>query len=297
MVSSSAAPVHRTRPRSGPRCVSTTAWTSLAATKPGPRPTTSRASSIRVPRLRLAILASTTTAGRSRASDEPSGSTTTGTNLRSSRTDGTWSRTTRRPGTPSTSAGPARTASAKATLRRTARGCSLSRTATRNPHRKSRRAAAEAISPPPRTTTSSGRGTRALIARTLPADLETARQLHLHGAYGGGIHPAADRDHLGQDAHRDLFRALGADLDAQRRVHPRQLRRGHAPLLEVREDVDHLGPAAEQAHEAQVASEHGLQGLGVALVAAGHHHGVGVAAQRHAGRGLGEGVHHDGVGL
>src|SRR2546428_101198 len=214
MVSSSAAPVHRTRPRSGPRCVSTTAWTSLAATKPGPRPTTSGASSIRVPRLRLAILASTTTAGRSRASDEPSGSTTTGTNLRSSRTDGTWSRTTRRPGTPSTSAGPARTASAKATLRRTARGCSLSRTATRNPHRKSRRAAAEAISPPPRTTTSSGRGTRALIARTLPADLETARQLHLHGAYGGGIHPAADRDHLRQEAHPELFPALRAHLHA-----------------------------------------------------------------------------------
>src|SRR5437773_1003826 len=230
MVSSSAAPVHRTRPRSGPRCVSTTAWTSLAATKPGPRPTTSGASSIRVPSLRLAILASTTTAGRSRASDEPSGSTTTGTNLRSSRTDETWSRTTRRPGTPSTSAGPARTASAKATLRRTAKGHSLSSTATGKPERKSRRAAAEAISPPPRTTTRPGRCAGRAIGKRLPADLEAARQLHLHGANGGRVHPAADRDHLGQDADRDLFRGKGANLDAERAVHAGQVRRGNAPL-------------------------------------------------------------------
>ena len=42
--------------------------------------------------------------------------------------------------------------------------------------------------------------------------------------------------------------------------------------------MDELGPAGQEAHEAEPLAEHGLQRLGVALVAARDHDGVGVGA-------------------
>jgi hypothetical protein len=62
-----------------PRLVSITAWTSAPAVKPGPKPTTMGASVMLVPVLRLTMMASTTTGGRSRGITSPRGSMTTGT--------------------------------------------------------------------------------------------------------------------------------------------------------------------------------------------------------------------------
>ena len=137
----SAAPFSMTVPSECPRLVSTTRSTSRPATNPGPKATVSGASSGHVPRFRLAILASTTTAGLRLPMHTPSGSTTTGTH---------GARPPPRPGdsglparaalasfastflavTPSTVTWPANTASANATLRLTALGASDSRTTT-----------------------------------------------------------------------------------------------------------------------------------------------------------------------
>src|SRR5206468_7260986 len=123
-----------------------------------------------------------------------------------------------RPAVSSTTAAPLKTASARHTRRRTARGASRSSTATSKPARNTRRAAAEASSPPPRIRTGpAGRGRIAIEGR-LAADLQAPGQLHLHGGNGGGRHRAADRDHLGENADRDLLRAHRADLDAERAV-------------------------------------------------------------------------------
>ena len=81
------------------------------------------------------------------------------------------------------------------------------------------------------------------------------------------------------------------------RVDRARSRRGDAALLEGGGDVDELGPAGQQAHEAQALAEHGLQRVGVALVAAGDHDRVGVAPERHLRRRRGEVVHDDEVGV
>ena len=171
-----------TRPRSGPRCVSTTACTSTPAAKPGPEADHERrVAGVACPGSRLAMRASTTHLGpqrgeaasrrgrprRARTRRASARRAASGVDAAGPRTPSTLrSRRRRRP-------------RANATSRRTASGCSRSSTTTRKPARKSRRAAAEASSPAAADTTE--RGARRQ-RRALPSGLEAAGQLHLHGA-------------------------------------------------------------------------------------------------------------------
>src|SRR5712691_2021684 len=278
-VSGAARPRQITRPRLAPRCVSTTAWTFTPATKPGPRPMTVAAWSIRVSRARLAMRPSTTASGCSSARLAPSGSTATGTKppvFQAPRIPDTG---TSRPAVSSTAAVPLTTASARHTRRRTASGASRSSTATWKPARNSRRAAAEPSSPPPRIRT--GPAGLDPIEGRLAADLQTPGQLHLHRGDRGRRHRMPDRDHLGQHADRDLFRARRADLDAERAVDLGQVLQRRAGLLEGRDEMHELGPAPEKPHEAKPLAHHRAQRLGVALVAPRDHDRIGVGAEGH----------------
>ena len=136
--------------------VSTTAWQSFPAVKPGPTPTTTEAMSMEVPKLRFAKMASTTTSGIS-SMQRQSGSIKTGMAFFRSRTSFAWTTSrTRIAKTPSTCICPKRTASLKATVRRTVSGCSISVITTEMPHLHSRRAIGVAISPAPRIIASTG---------------------------------------------------------------------------------------------------------------------------------------------
>lgn len=139
-----------------PRMVSTTAWQSSPAVKPGPTPTTTGAMCIVVPRLRFAKMASTTTSGLS-SMQRQSGSIRTGMAFFRSRTSFAWTASwTRIAKMPSTLTCPKRTASLNATVRRTVSGCSISVITTEMPLRHRRRAIAVAISPAPRIIASTG---------------------------------------------------------------------------------------------------------------------------------------------
>ena len=136
--------------------VSTTAWQSCPAVKPGPTPMTTGASVILVPRFRLARMASTTAVGFNSPMQRPSGSASTGRipsfkSCRAASVSGA-----NRAVTPSTVTCPSRMASQKATLRRMARGLGRSVITTCRPLRSSRRAMPLARSPAPRITTSIG---------------------------------------------------------------------------------------------------------------------------------------------
>ena len=127
----------------------------MPAVKPGPTPTTTGAMSQRVPTLRFARMASTTTSGASSRAHVHAGSTSTGTSRPAARTAAASpALATRTARTPSTWASPSRTASLNATVRRTVKGCAISVMTTRMPQRCRRSAMALAISPAPLITAS-----------------------------------------------------------------------------------------------------------------------------------------------
>ena len=139
-----------TRPSVWPRIVSTTAWQSSPAVKPGPTPTTMGASVIFVPRLRLARIASTSASGASSSRHRHSGSGKTGSTPSRSSFIASAAFSARTARSPSTVVFPWTMASEKATVRRMAVGRSRSVITTSTPQRHNRMAAPLAISPAPR---------------------------------------------------------------------------------------------------------------------------------------------------
>ena len=147
-------PFRMTRPSVWPRIVSTTAWQSRPAQKPGPTPITTGASVIFVPRFFFARIASTSASGRSHARQRASGSASTGIFPPSSAfstSSGVFARTAV---TSSTVVSPKRMACEKQTVRRMAVGCGRSVITTARPARQRRSATPEARSPAPRINTS-----------------------------------------------------------------------------------------------------------------------------------------------
>ena len=134
--------------------VSTTAWQSFPAVKPGPTPTTTGASVMRVPRFRLAKIASTSASGCSSCRQASSGSASTGTApcdryFFTAAVSGAYTART-----PSTVVSPSVMAGEKQTVRRMAVGRGRSVMTTCRPLRYSRRAMPVAMSPAPRIRTS-----------------------------------------------------------------------------------------------------------------------------------------------
>ena len=108
-----------TRPRLWPRWVSTTAWQSTPAVNPGPRATTTGASVMAVPVLRLARMASTRPSKAISRAMSPAGSASTGISPAESRA-GMSPAAARRAVMPSTAAVPSYMHWQKDTVRRTA---------------------------------------------------------------------------------------------------------------------------------------------------------------------------------
>ena len=129
--------------------VSTTPWQSTPAVKPGPRASTTGASVMAVPRLRLARMASTTPSKGSSLKMAASGSQSTGTSPRSSARRAAPASSARRAAIPSTWAAPSYMHWEKATVRRTAVGRATSVMTTFMPARYSRTAVPVARSPAP----------------------------------------------------------------------------------------------------------------------------------------------------
>ena len=136
--------------------VSTTAWQSTPAVKPGPTATTTGASVTAVPTFRLARMASTTASGRSAAMQRPSGSASTGISPAARTAAAASGASIRTAVTSSTVQRPRTTAWEKQTVRRMAVGRGRSVMTTCSPARCSRRATPEAMSPAPRMSTSMG---------------------------------------------------------------------------------------------------------------------------------------------
>jgi len=136
--------------------VSITASASTPASKPGPRATTIGAMPRRVPRLRLAMIASTSASGLIAASDSAFGSASTGTGpdgpALASRASAASTESTRIASMSSTCARPSYIASERQTVRRMALGVGDSSATTRKPAWTSRAMTPVARSPAPRTT-------------------------------------------------------------------------------------------------------------------------------------------------
>ena len=130
--------------------VSTTAWQSTPAVKPGPTLTTTGASVICVPKFFLARMASTSPSGCSAGRHVSCGSGSTGTMPSASRASACSAVSARTAQTPSTTVSPWVMAGEKHTVRRMAVGWGRSVMTTCIPLRYSRRATPVAMSPAPR---------------------------------------------------------------------------------------------------------------------------------------------------